>query len=143
MDAQQTIVWRDVCDLDVVGDDVFLEPLRDRRAVTGFEVEQDFVRQDIDVQVALHLCLRVDQRGVTTFPDLQIFHVVGDLAVEKFLPISAEETESRPEAQVENGGRTAQRGVFGEGVAVMINGLYGVDVREAGAQASMKFVECE
>src|SRR2546423_1518502 len=78
-----------------VGDVEFSGPLRYRRAVTRLEVEQDFVFEYVNVQVALHLALGVDQRGVTAFADFQILHVVGDLAVEKLLSVRASEAKAR------------------------------------------------
>ena len=124
----------------VIGDDEFFEPLRDRRAVTRLEVEQDFVFEHVNVQVALHFALGVDQRGVTAFANFQILHVVGDLAVEKFLSIRPREAKARAEAQIQKTCHLTQRGVLGRRVSVMLDGLHPVDFGEAGVQAVVKFV---
>ena len=130
--AEQAVVRRDVHDLHVIGDNVFLQSLHDGWREAGFEVEEQFILQREDVQVALHLALRRDERGVTTLADAEAFHIVGDLAVEEPGAVIADETEAGTGAEIEHAGGFAQGMVFGEPVAVAGRNIRAIGRAQAG-----------
>jgi hypothetical protein len=93
-DAEQAVVRGGVEHLHVVGDDVFLQPLGDGGGVTRFEVEEQFVSEAVEVQVAVHLALGVDERSVTALADAEALHVICHLAVEELHAVCAHQTKA-------------------------------------------------
>jgi hypothetical protein len=139
--SEQPVVRHHVHHLHVVGDDVLLEALLKRGGQTGLEVEQQLVRQCIDVQVALHSALRRHQSRVAALAGLQAGDVVGHLAIQQSDPVGAQQAQSSAKAQVENAGGLVQGRVFATGVAVICHDLSAADFGEAGAERRVQFVE--
>src|SRR6185436_12432611 len=50
LNTEQSVMRGGVDNLHIVGDDEFTETIRNGCAETWFEVEQDFVREDVNVQ---------------------------------------------------------------------------------------------
>ena len=73
--------------------------------------------------------------------DLQVFYVVRDLAIEEFLPVSAQETEAGAKAQIEDSGGIAQRRVFLQRLPIMLDDLHGVQLSESRLESVMKFMQ--
>ena len=141
--AQQSVGRRSIHDLHVVGDDKFVETVSDGSTQPRLEIEQDFIGQDVDVQVGLELALVRDECGVAALTDGQILDVVGDLSVEQAHAVRAREHEPAAKAQVEHAGGLAQRGVFGLPVAIIRDRLHPVDFGEAGVELRVKFVQSQ
>jgi hypothetical protein len=112
-------MWRGVHDLDVVGDDEFFEALRDFFGEAGLEIEQQFIGEAEDVQVALHFAFGGGDGGVATFAGAEFFDVVGDLAVEEAGAVGADEAKAGAKTEIEDAGGLAERGMFREPVVVM------------------------
>jgi hypothetical protein len=83
--------------LHIVGDDVFLQSLRDGGCVAGFKVQQQFVWQNKQVEIALHLALGGGERSVTALADAKLLHIVRNLAVEKTNPVRARKAKAAAE----------------------------------------------
>lgn len=131
----------DVNDLDVVGDNIFFETFGDGGSEAGFEIEEEFVLEREDVEVADHLAFGGDECGVAALAGAEFFDVVGDLAVKEAGAVGAEEAEASAKAEVEHAGGVAQGGVFGGDVAVVGDGIGGVHGGELGVEAGVQFVE--
>src|SRR5215471_15033925 len=99
---------RDVHDLNVVGDDIFFQPLSDCCRKAGFKIEQQLVRETKDIQVTLHSAFGGDESGVTTVAGIQSFHIVCHLAVEKACAVGACDAEPASKAEVDDAGGLMQ-----------------------------------
>ena len=130
-------------DLHIIGDDELLEPAGHGGGPARLEIQQQFLRQPVDVQVALHPAFGRDERGVAALAGGEIAHVVGHLAVEKADAIRPGEAEAAAEAEVEHAGGLAQRGVFRRLAGVTADGFAAADLKEAGAKALMEFAQRE
>ena len=97
--------------------------------------------QTENVQVAFHLALGGNERGVTTFADAQFFHVVRHLAVQKPDAVIAGQTNPAAETEIQNAGAFAQRGMFGQPVAVIVHDFRAAQSGESRAEAMVKFVQ--
>ena len=141
MDAQQAVNLRSVHDLHVVGDDEFFEPLRNFPGQARLEVQKQFVWQAENVQVAYHFAPGGGQRGVTAGTDGQFFHVIRDLPVQKADAVIANETDSPAKTQIEHPGAFAERGMFGQPVAVIVHNFRAVPVLRNNAAEGGHFGE--
>ena len=140
LDAEEAVVGGGVDNLDVVGDEVFFEAGGDFGGEAGFEVEEEFLGEAVDVEVAFHLALQGGEGGVAALAGAEFFDVVGDLAVEVAGAVGTDEAKAGAAAEVEDGGALAKGGVLGEGVAVVGDGGAAADFGEDGAEALVKFV---
>ena len=131
----------DIDDLHVVGDNIFLQTLLHCFGKAGFEIEEDFVFQNVDVEVGLHFALGRDDRGVAALTHFQILHVVRDLAVQEILPIRPEQAESPAKTKIEHAGGVFQSDVFCKPLAVMRHDFRVVDFGKLCVQAVVQFVQ--
>ena len=132
---------RGVHDLHVVGDDEFFEPLRNFPGQARLEVQKQFVRQAENVQVAFHFAPGGDERGVTTGANGQLFHVIRDLSVQESDAVFADQTDPPAKTQIEHAGVFAERGMFGQPVAVIVHDFRAVHFGESRAEAVVKFMK--
>ena len=132
---------RDIGDLDVVGDDVLLEALRNGVDQAGLKIEQNFIFEQVNVKIAQHLSFGCDQRRVTAFTDLQCGHIIRDLAIEKPLAVRTEQAKASAKTQVEHARALTQGSVFSQHVAVIVHGLLAVQLEEPSAYLLMKFLQ--
>ncbi len=130
---------RGVHDLHVVRHNEFLQPLRNLLRQARLKIQQHFVREAKDIQVALHFALGRDERGVTAFAGGQPLHVIRHLAMEKSDPVVADQADSATKTQVQHAGRLAQGGALGSPIAVIADHFRSVRFPEMRAEAVMKF----
>jgi hypothetical protein len=123
---------RDVDDLDVVGDHVFFETVGNGFGKAWFEIQEEFLGEAIDIEVALHFAFCGDEGGVGAIAVSKAFYVVRDLAVEEADAVGTGEADASAKIEVEDSGVLAEGGVFGEGVAVVEDDLGAVDFGEVG-----------
>src|SRR6185369_12485273 len=98
-------MWRDFHDLHVVGNDVFFEPLGDGGVKAWLKIQEDFVSEGIDIEIAFHFAFGSDERGITAFACAQTIYIVCDLAMQKAHAIGASEANATAKAQIEKGCR--------------------------------------
>jgi hypothetical protein len=127
--------------LNVVGDDKFFEALGYGAGETRLEIEEQFVLEAVNVEVALQFALCGEKGGVTALADVQVLDVVGDLAIEKPQGIGAQKAEAGAEAQIQDAGGGVESGVFGLPIAVGGDGLLAVDVKEGGTGGLMEIMQ--
>ena len=131
----------DIDELDFVRNDKSFEPLADPFAEARLEVKQQFLRQAVNVQVALQLAFGGDQRRVATLPGSQAGYVVGDLPVEETSAIRTGHAQTPPETEIDHSRGFAQRCVFAPLVAEGLDDLGAVHIGKAAAEAFVKVVE--
>ena len=143
LDTPQPVRRGDIRHLDVFGDDVFFQALLHGPGHSRLEVQEDFVLQNINVEVALDFAFGRDERGVTTRAGPQLLHIVCHLPIEKLYAICSKETEPSPETEVHDACRFAQRGVLGRRIAVMGDGFLAVQVQKPRAHGLMKVMQLQ
>jgi hypothetical protein len=131
----------DVDDLHVVRDDEPFEPLANPLAESRLEVEQEFLRQAVDVQVALQFSLGGDERGVTALSGPQSSYVIRYLPMEESGAIRARYAQAPAEAQVRHARSVAQSAVFPQRVSKVFHDLDAVHLSEMGAEVFVKLVQ--
>ena len=132
---------RGIDQLRVIGDHVFFQTLRDGAGEARLEIQQQFIGEREEVEIALHLALGVDEQRVTALAELQRGDVVRDLAVEKLHAIRADDTHAAAKTQVQRGGGCVQRGVLCGRVGVVQHHFRAVLFAEHAADFSVQFVE--
>jgi hypothetical protein len=128
--VQEPILRRHIRHLDVISDDVLIQPRADGWAVAGFEVEQDLVGQAISIEIALDAAFGIHQGGITTLALAQPGHIIGHLPVQKGAAIGAKQTKPAAAAQIENNGGPAKSGIFTGWIAVMFDNRKVIDGEE-------------
>ena len=128
LQTEQSKMRGGIDQLDLVGDDVALESLRDGIEQAGFEVEDQLVVEALHVQVGLHPGLGVDERGVAALAQLEPGDLVGDLAVDEFHPIVTQYGKTASKGKIDEGNGLSQRPIFGVRVAVFLGDTFAGDV---------------
>jgi hypothetical protein len=82
-------VGGDIENLDIVRYDVVFEALDDGRGQSGLEIEEEFLLELVNVEVALKLALGGNEGGIAAAADRQILDVIGDLTVQESQPVGA------------------------------------------------------
>ena len=96
--AQQTVMRRGVHDLHVVGDNIFFQPRRNFFGQARLKIQQQFVGERKNIQVAFHFAFGGGDGGVTAFAGAEFFHVVRHLPVQKSRAVGADEAKARTKA---------------------------------------------
>ena len=141
LEGEETIKGRDIDDLDIVRNDILFEALGDGSGEAGLEIDEQFVGEAEDVEVALHLAFGGDEGGVAALAWAERVDVIGDLAVKEADTIGAGQAETGTEAEIEDGATVAQCMVLICRVAVIGDDFVGVDGGEAGPQLLMEIVK--
>ena len=94
-----------------------------------------------NVQVAFHFAPGGDERGVTTGANGQFFHVIRDLSVQEPRAVFADQTDSSAKTQIKHPGVFAERGMFGQPVAIIVHDFRAVQFGKSCAEAVVKFMK--
>jgi hypothetical protein len=119
----------------------FLQPLRNFPGQARFKIQQQFVGQAKDIQVAFHFAFGGGDGGIAAFAHAEFFHVIRHLPVQKARAVGADEGKGASENSSPSRPRfRAKRGVFGEPVAIIATISAPFSFREPRARPWMKFV---
>ena len=74
-------MWRHIHNLCVIRHDKFSQPLRDLHRQPRLKIQEQFIREAVDIEIRLELALVCGDGRVAAVAGLQILDVVRDLAV--------------------------------------------------------------
>ena len=143
MKGKQSVVLGHVHGLNIIGDDVMIQPLNEALSQAGLNIEQQLISQGIDMDIGLHPSLGRGKGGVAPLPRLERLDVIGHLTMQQAHPIGPKKTQATPETQISHTDRVLDRRVFGGDIAVVRHRFHGLEFGKNGILFGMKFPKCE
>ena len=127
--------------LNIIGDDIALEPPDYSGSKPRLEIQQQLIFQREDKQVTLQFSFHADQRGVAAFAHVQPGDVVGDLAVDEFRPVVSESADSPPKTEINGGSGLGKLEVLRFNRAILVHYLMPGEFAEPRSHGCVKVLE--